>query len=78
MLIAAIYNEIYTDEKGRLCKEKCKIVGTFLDNSDPNLTDDSPYFEGAVFDWNNQMEGTLKLTKKQFLEGVETWHTGAR
>lgn len=64
LLIAAIYNETYTDEKGRLCKEKCKILGTFLDNSDPNLTDDSPYFEGAVFDWNNQMERHIKTYKE--------------
>lgn len=76
-LIAGIGKpEVYTSDKGRQRKEVFVYVGCFIFDAGEKLTDDTPYFKGAVF-WKSRkglrLQGETQLTRKEFHDRIETW-----
>ena len=76
-LIAGIGKpQVFTNDKGRQRKEVLVYTGCFIFDAGEKLTDDTPYFKGAVFYKSRkglQLEGEVQLTKKQFHDTMETW-----
>ena len=44
------------------------------DIDDVHLADDSPYFEGCIFDMDGHIEGTVRWDKKTFNKFMESFH----
>lgn len=75
MLAVGVFSLTWTDENGNLQPEKMKFAGRMIHEGNIAVSaDDAPYFEGVMFDMTDRCEGTCSMTKKEFLESVETWH----
>lgn len=70
ILIGGIARVYYDDDTKY---ERVKVVGCFLDIDDVHLADDSPYFEGCIFD-GGHIEGTVRWDKKTFNKFMESFH----
>ena len=76
-LIAGIGKpEVYTNDKGRQCKEVFVYTCCFIFDAGEKLTDDTPYFKGAFFHKSRKglrLQGEIQLTRKQFHDTMESW-----